>query len=202
MPSVPRPLVRAALVATVAAAAVLLAGCTSTPQPATTSGPPSCGGKVKEVLLGDDSATDVVPFDAGDSPKVFNLPTSPAPTCAYRTVTSAQGAAKTTTHRSYLYIGITATDAQKIIAALATTAGQAPWTGEYSNVPAAGSTPAPGQLQTVSWRYNAGGGAGDDQGSMAYAYTAPLNPGLVTQAGLRGTKNILRIETELSSPAK
>ena len=201
--SVPRPIARACVVAVVAVvAAVGLAGCT-TGAP-TASATPSCGGHVKEVLLGDDSATDVVAFDASESPKVFDLPATPVPTCAYRTTTQSSGSTTTTstTHRTYLYIGISSADAQKLIAALGATAGRAPWTADFANVPAPSSTPAPYALQTASWNYNASATAGQDRGSMGYAYNAPINPGIATQAGLEGSPNVLRIETELTSPAK
>jgi len=201
--SVPRPIARVRIVAVVVAlVAVGLAGCTtSTP---TASATPGCGGHVAEVLLGDDSATTVVAFDASESPKIFNLPATPAPTCAYRTTTQSTSStgSSSTTHRTYLYIGISSADAQKLIAALGATTGQAPWTADFSNVPAPSSTPAPYALQTASWNYDAGAAAGQDRGSMAYAYNAPINPGIATQAGLEGSPNVLRIETELISSAK
>jgi hypothetical protein len=199
--SLPRPLVRAGLVlAAVALSATALAGCSSGATQATDK--PTCGGKIAVVLLGDDSARDVVTFDAADSPKIFNLPTAPAPTCAYRSSTTSQTNKTTTTHRSYLYIGISDADAKKIIAALGATAGQAPWTGGYADVPAAGSTPAPYQLQTQYWNYNQGGTAGNDHGDMGYAYNVPINPGTAAQVPLSGDPNVLRIETEITSPSQ
>jgi len=197
-----RPIARASVLVVVAAALVALAGCSSTPPAG--SGSTGCGGHVKEVLLGDDSATDIVAFDASESPKIFNLPAAPAPTCAYRTVTTTQGITPmTVTHRSYLYIGISSADAQKVIAAIGATVGQAPpWSAEYANVPAPSSTPAPYALQTATWDYNASGAAGADRGSMGYAYNAPINPGIATQVGLEGAPNVLRVETEISTPKK
>ncbi len=199
--SVPRPLARIAVVAgTAVLAAGVLAGCSSTP---TASATPSCDGHVKEVLLGDDSATTPVSFDPSESPKEFALPATPAPTCAYRSQSTRSGTNPATiTRRSYLYIDISAADAQKIIAALGATAGKAPWTAAYANVPAPSTTPAPSVLQTASWNYNAGGAAGQDRATMSYAYNAPLNPGIVIQAGLEGTPNVLRIDTEVTSPTK
>lgn len=198
--SLPRPIVRAVAVAALAAAAVVLAGCSSGATQATAT--PTCGGKMAVVLLADDSSHDVVTFDPADSPKIFNLPTTPAPTCAYRSSTTSPTAKTTTTHRSYLYVGISTAEAQKIIAALGATAGQAPWTAGYANVPAAGSTPAPYALQTVTWDYNQGGAAGNDHGYMSYALNVPVNPGTAAQVPLTGDPNVLRIETEITSPSQ
>jgi hypothetical protein len=196
-----RPIARASLLVVVAAALVALAGCSATPPAGSAS--TGCGGHVKEVLLGDDSATDVVAFDASESPKIFNLPAAPAPTCAYRTVTTTQGTTpRMVTHRSYLYIGISSADAQKVIAAITATAGQVSWTAEFANVPAPSSTPAPYALQTATWDYNTSGAAGTDRGSMGYAYNAPINPGIAKQVGLEGSPNVLRVETEISTPKK
>jgi hypothetical protein len=199
--TVPRPLARIAVVALAAGiAAVALSGCTQEP---TASAKPTCDGHMKVVLLGDDSATDVVAFDASDSPKEFALPATPAPTCAYKTQTTTQGSTPSTvTHRTYLYVGLSADQAQKMIAALAATASKAPWTASYVNVPAPSATPAPYALQTTSWDYNAAGAAGQDRGSMSYVYNAPINPGIAVQAGLEGDPNVLRIETLVTSPSK
>ncbi|GAA2084819.1 hypothetical protein GCM10009840_22190 [Pseudolysinimonas kribbensis] len=191
-----RPLLRAAVVALSASALVLLAGCTADTPAASAS--PSCGGHVKEILLGDDSATRQVAFDAGDSPKVFNVPASPAPTCAYRSSTSTHGNAPSTiTHRTYLYIGISSADAQKLIAAVAATGATKGFTASYTNTPAPSATPVPYALQTRTWSYTSPEPGGSDRGSIGYAYNAPLNPGIVKQVGLEGTPNVLRIETEL-----
>ncbi|MGN6326234.1 hypothetical protein [Pseudolysinimonas sp.] len=200
--TVPRPLARLAAAAlTAGLAAVVLAGCSSEPKATAT---PTCDGHMKVVLLGDDSATTVVPFDPADSPKEFGIPASPAPACAYKTVQSVQDTTTptTTTHRTYLYVGLSTDEAQKLIAALGATAGKQPWSIDYANVPAPSSTPAPYALQTASWNYNAGGTAGQDHGSMAYAFNAPINPGVATQAGIAGDPNVLRIETEITSPTK
>lgn len=197
-----RPIVRAALVAATAVLTLALAGCATDSTPAA-SATPSCTGHVKAVLLGDDSATDVVSFDASDSPKIFNLPATPVPNCVYRTATTTSGSSPTTvTHRTYLYIGISSDAAQKLIATLGATAGQSPWTGDYSNVPAPSTTPAPYALQAASWNYNVGGTSGQDRGSMSYAYNAPINPGVAAQAGVSGSPNVLRIETEITTPGK
>jgi hypothetical protein len=202
--TVPRPFARIAVVAlAVGLAAVALTGCTQDKPPATDS--PSCGGHVKTVLLGDDSATTIVPFDAAESPKQFGLPAAPAPTCAYRDEHTTQGTTPSTvTHRTYLYIGISSDDAQKVIAALAATGGKAPWAATYASVPAPSSTPAPYVLQTVTWSYSqtASAGQGQERATMSYAYNAPLNPGVAIQAGVTGSPNVLRIETEITSPAK
>jgi hypothetical protein len=197
-----RPIVRVSVTAGILAVALLaLTGCTSE-TPAADSGA-TCTRHVKEVLLGDDSATQLVTFDPADSPKVFNLPTSPAPTCAYRSSSETQGTAPmTVVHRSYLYIGISSDDAQKLIAALGATGAHAPWSASYANVPAPSTTPAPSVLQTAAWDYNANGASGPDRGSMSYAYNAPVNPGIAKQVGLSGTPNVLRIETEISTPKK
>jgi hypothetical protein len=199
--SMPRPLARITAVAgAVVLTAAALAGCSSEP---TASATPTCEGHVKVVLLGDDSATTVVAFDPADSPKQFNIPATPAPTCAYRSESRRQGTEPATvTHRTYLYIGITSDAAQKLIAGLNATAGQAPWTGSYANVPAPSTTPAPYTLQTASWDFNASAAPDQERGSMSYAYNAPINPGVAEQAGLEGTPNVLRIETELTSPSK
>jgi hypothetical protein len=202
--TVPRPFARIAVMAlTAGLAAVVLAGCTQDHPAATDT--PSCTGHVKTVLLGDDSATTVVDFDPAESPKQFGLPASPAPTCAYRDQHTTQGTTPSTVvHRTYLYIGISADDAQKLIAALGATGGKEPWVATYASVPAPSSTPAPYSLQTVTWSYTqaAGAGQGQERGTMSYAYNAPVNPGIAIQAGLKGSPNVLRIETEVTSPAK
>jgi hypothetical protein len=196
-----RPLVRTAIVAVAAAAVIALAGCTSSTP--TASATPTCGGHVKEILLGDDSATHQVGFDAGESPKVFNLPASPAPTCAYRTVTATHGTAPSTiTHRTYLYIGISAGDAQKLIDALAATGATKGFASSFVNTPAPSATPVPYALQTRTWSYSGSITGGTDRGSIGYAYNAPLNPGMVKQVGLEGSPNVLRIETELIQRTK
>jgi hypothetical protein len=197
-----RPILRVAVAAVVlAGAAGVLTGCTSDPTPQATGGPTDCSGKVDEVLLGDDSAHQAVAFDAADSPKAFNLPTAPAPTCAYRSTTESQQGTSdyTVTHRSYLYVGISDADAKKLIAAIQATGAAAPWTPAYSNVP---TDPPPSTPSNQDWDYNVAGAAGADRGSMGYTYVAPLNPGMVVQAGLSGTPNVLRIETEIRSPKK
>jgi hypothetical protein len=201
-PTVPRrPLVRTAILAVAAATLIVLAGCTSETPPA--SATPTCGGHVKEILLGDDSATHRVAFDAGDSPKAFNLPTSPAPTCAYRSVTKTHGTAPSTvTHRTYLYIGISAADAQKLIDALATTGATKGFSPTFTNTPVPSATPVPYALQTRTWNYAGSATGSTDRGSMGYAYNAPLNPGTVKQVGLEGSPNVLRIETELIQRAQ
>lgn len=198
--SLPRPLVRAVAATALVASAAVLAGCSSGATQATDT--PTCGGKIAVVLLGDDSARDVVTFDAGDSPQIFGLPGAPAPTCAYRSSTTSQTAKTTTTHRSYLYVGISVADAQKLIAALAATGGKAPWTVGYVDAPPPGATPAPYALQTETWNYNAGGSAGNDRGYMSYAWTSPVNPGTAAQVPLSGDPNVLRIETEITSPSQ
>lgn len=199
--SVPRPLVRPVVVAVSALALVALAGCTSDAPGASST--PSCTGHVQEILLGDDSATKPVPFDAGDSPKVFNLPTTPAPTCSYRSVSTTQGTTPSTiTHRTYLYIGISASDAQKLIAALAATGATKGFSASYTNTPAPSATPVPYALQTRMWSYASPDQGSTDRGSIGYAYNAPLNPGTVKQVGLEGSPNVLRIETELIQRTK
>jgi hypothetical protein len=191
-----RPLLRAAVVAISASVLVLLAGCTAdTP---TASATPSCGGHVQEILLGDDSATHEVAFDPGDSPKAFNLPASPAPTCAYRSTTSTHGNSPSTiTHRTYLYIGISSGEAQKLIDALVATGATKGFTVDFTNTPAPSATPVPYALQTRTWNYTSPEAGSSERGSIGYAYNAPLNPGIVKQAGLEGSPNVLRIETEL-----
>lgn len=201
--TMPRPLARIAVMAlTASVAAIALAGCTQDHPTATDT--PSCGGHVKSVLLGDDSATTSVAFDAADSPKQFGIPADPAPTCAYRDERTTQGTTPSTiTHRTYLYIGISAADAQKVIAALGAVGGKAPWAATYVNVPAPSSTPAPYALQTVTWNYvQPIDGGGQERGTMSYAYNAPVNPGVAIQAGVKGSPDVLRVETEVTSPAK
>jgi len=200
--TVPRPLARIAVVALVAGlAAAALSGCTQAEPAATDT--PTCGGHVKAVLLGDDSATTAVSFDAAESPKQFGIPATPAPTCSYRDERTTQGSTPSTiTHRTYLYVGVSADDAQKVIAALGATGGKAPWSASYVNVPAPSTTPAPYALQSVTWNYNQAAAGGAERGTMSYAYNAPINPGIATQAGLKGSPNVLRVETEVTSPAK
>jgi len=196
-----RPLARTALVVASALALIALAGCTSDAPAA--SATPSCGGHVQEILLGDDSATKEVAFDAADSPKAFNLPSSPTPTCSYRSVSTTQGTTPSTiTHRTYLYIGISSADAQKLIAALAATGASKGFAPSYTNTPAPSSTPAPYALQTRMWSYTSQEQGSTDRGSIGYAYNAPLNPGTVKQVGLEGSPNVLRIETELIQRTK
>ena len=200
----PRPVVRALIVAIAVGAALTgLTGCTGSSTPSSTDGPVACGGKVKEVLLGDDSATTPIPFDAGSAPKIFAIASSPAATCEYQSASTLiqSGQSYTVTDNTYLYIGISDADAQKLIAGLTAATGAAPWTAEYSDAPAAGASPAPTSV-SAKWNYNLGGAPGDQRGSMAYVYSAPLSPGFVAQAALTGSPNVLRIETSLRAPKK
>ena len=200
-----RPVVRAMLVAIAVGGALTgLTACTGGGTPAATTGAVDCTGKVKVVLLGDDSATTPIPFDAGSAPKIFAIADSPAATCEYQTSSNLtqSGQNYTVVDNTYLYIGISSADAQKLMAAVTGATGAAPWVGEFSNAPAPTASPSPTVSISAKWDYNPGGGPNDQKGSMAYVYSGPLSPGLVVQAGLTGSPNVLRIETSLRTLKK
>ncbi len=200
-----RPVVRAMIVAIAVGGALTgLTACTGGDSPAASTGPVDCAGKVKMVLLGDESATTPVPFDAGSAQKIFAIAASPAANCAYQSSSdlSQSGQSYTVTDNTYLYVGISSADAQKLIAGITAATGAAPWTADYSNAPAPSASPAPSTSISAKWEYNLAGGPADLKGSMAYVYSAPLSPGLVVQAALTGTPNVLRIETELRTLKK
>jgi hypothetical protein len=204
---VPRPLalIRASAVAALAAAA--LVGCTQTPTAAPTS---SCAGSMQKVLLTDDSATTVTAFTAEDVPKIFAVAATPAPTCYYKTTSTPaaiNGITYTVTHRTLLYVGLSDADAAALVAGLRKTVSVAPWTLLYDNAPAApaaGATAAPAASPSSSavWEYDLKGAGTDDKGEMGYYEAVPLPLGTATHAGLSKAENVLRIETELRSPAK
>lgn len=202
-----RPFVRAlAVAAALVVATVTLGGCSAKPAATSVS---DCGGIISKVLLTDDSATTVAKFNAGGIPKIFNLPSTPAPTCYYVTTAPPSGTiAYTRTTRTLLYIGISESDAKALIAAVRKTVSEQPWTVRFdygaptttpTPTPGATASPAPAKNPSSSarWYYNFAGGASDDKGEMGYYYTAPISQGTATQAGLSKTVDVLRIETEL-----
>jgi len=208
---VPRSLVRACAAASAALlAALALSGCTPVP-----TGPAvnDCAGIISKVLLTDDSGTDVAKFNASDVPKVFDIPASPAPTCYYSTVVTppAQGGvAYVETHRTLLYIGLSDSEDQALIASIRKTVTGKLWTVRFdydtpAPTPAAGATSTPtARPSTTSarWYYNFTGAAADDKGEMGYYLSAPVSLGTATQAGLSKPVNVLRIETELRQVKK
>ena len=103
----PRSLARALAVASaLAVATITLSGCTAAPAATTAD---DCAGIISKVLLTDDSATAVAKFSAGDVPKIFNVPGTPAPTCFYSSVDTLPpraGVVYTQSHRTLLYIGV------------------------------------------------------------------------------------------------
>ncbi len=207
----PRSLFRAsAAAAVVVVAAIALSGCTQAP-----SGPraDNCAGIISKVLLTDDSGTTVAKYSAADVPKIFNLPSSPAPTCYYSSAVSppAQaGVAYVETHRTLLYIGISDSDAKAIIASIRKTVSVKPWTLRFdydtpapTATPSATATPtAPPSTPSARWYYNFAGSATDDKGQLGYALTAPVSQGTAQQAGLDKPVNVLRVEALLRQVKK
>jgi hypothetical protein len=203
---VPRSLVRAlAIASALAVATIALSGCTSTPTATSVS---DCAGIISKVLLTDDSATTVAKFNSADIPKIFNIPSTPAPSCYYVTTVPPTGTVPyTQTTRTLLYIGISNADAQAVIAALRKTVSEKLWTVRFDYGAATASpTPTPGATATPTtknpsssarWYYNFAGAASDDKGEMGYYYTAPISQGTALQAGLGKTVDILRVETQL-----
>lgn len=204
-----RPLVRAlAVAAAVVAATAALTGCTSAPVATSVS---DCGGIISKVLLTDDSATTVAAFKPGDIDKIFNIPSTPAPSCYYvSTIPPSAAVPYTQTNRTLLYIGISKSDAKAIIAALRKTVAEKPWSVRFDyGVPSASPTPTPGATTSPTptgvdnpstaarWYYNFTGAATDDKGEMGYYYSAPISEGTATQAGIGKTVDVLRIETQL-----
>jgi len=208
-----RPLVRAlAVAAAVAAAIAALTGCTAKPAATSVS---DCGGIVSKVLLTDDSATTVASFNAGDVSKIFDIPSTPAPTCYYVSTTPPSGTVPyTQTNRTLLYIGISQSDAKALIAALRKTVSEKPWTVRFDyGAPTASATPTPGATAapttpaknpstSARWYYDFAGAATDDKGEMGYYYSAPISQGTATQAGIGKPVDVLRIETELRQVKK
>ena len=206
----PRSLFRAsAAAAVVVAAAIALSGCTQAP-----SGPRAndCAGILSKVLLTDDSGTTATKYSAADVPKIFNLPSSPAPTCYYSSaVSSSQGGVSyVETHRTLLYIGLSDSDAKAIIAAIRKTVSVKPWTLRYdydtpapTAAPGATSTPtAPPSTPSARWYYNFAGSATDDKGQLGYSVSEPISQGTALQAGLGKSVNVLRVETDLQQAKK
>ena len=206
----PRSLVRALAVASaLALAAITLSGCTSAPPGSTVD---DCAGIISKVLLTDDSATTVAKFTAGDVPKIFNVPGTPTPTCYYssvETLAPQAGVVHTQAHRTLLYIGLSESDAQAIIASIRKTVSVKPWTVRFdygTPAPAAGATATPTAAASTSssarWYYNFAGAATDDKGEMGYYESTPISQGVALQAGLDKSVNLLRVETELTQVKK
>jgi hypothetical protein len=204
----PRVLVTTGLVA----AALVLAGCSSS-SPTASNDP--CGNLIKKVLLTDDSATSVTAFAAADVPTIFAIPAAPTPTCYYKTTTTppaTNGISYTVTHRTLLYIGVSDADAAALVAAVRQTTSVAPWSLQYDNpapapapAPAAGATaaPAPESISSsANWNYDFNGATTDDKGSMGFYSAVPVTPGTATHAGLSKVENVVRIETELRQVKK
>jgi hypothetical protein len=211
---VPRSLARALAVASaLAVAAVALSGCTQAP---TTSTVDNCAGIISKVLLTDDSATKVATFSAGDVPKIFDIPGTPAPTCYYSSIETKPpqaGIVHTEAHRTLLYVGLSDSDANTIIASLRKTVSAKPWTIRF-DYGAPSGTPAPAATGTATptaaastsvsarWYYNFAGSVSDDKGEMGYYESTPISQGAAIQAGLSKPVNVLRIETELTQVKK
>lgn len=207
----PRSLVRPGAAASVALLAVLaLSACTQAPVATSAN---DCSGIISKVLLTDDSGTEVAKFSASDVPKVFDIPASPAPTCYYSSVVTppAQaGVAYIETHRTLLYIGLSDSQDQAIIASIRKTVTAKLWSVRYdydtpAPTPAPGATSAPTpQPSTTSarWYYNFAGTGSDDKGEMGYYLSAPISQGTALQAGLSKPVNVLRVETQLRQVKK
>ncbi len=207
----PRSLIRACAAASaVVLAALALSGCASAP---TRPSADNCSGVISKVLLTDDSGTDVAKFNASDVPKVFDIPASPAPTCYYSSVVNPPtqgGVAYIETHRTLLYIGLSDSEDQAIIASIRKTVSGKLWTVRFDyDTPA--PTPAPGATATPTappsttsarWYYNFAGTGSDDKGEMGYYLSAPLSQGTAQQAGLSKPANVLRVETQLRQVKK
>ena len=209
----PRSHARAfAAASALAVAAVALSGCTPAP---TTSTVLNCAGVISKVLLTDDSATTVAKFNAGDVPKIFDIPGTPTPTCFYSSIVTNPpqgGVVHTEAHRTLLYIGLSNSDADALIASIRKTVSVKPWTVrfDYGTVPAA--TPAAGATATPTaaastsssarWYYNFAGAVTDDKGEMGYYESTPISQGAAIQAGLSKPVNVLRVETELTQVKK
>jgi len=208
---VPHSLVRAcAAGSALLFAALALSGCT---KPPTGTSVGDCSGIVSKVLLSDDSGTTVAKFSASDLPKVFDIPASPAPTCYYSSVVNppAQGGpAYVETHRTLLYIGLSDSEDEAIIASIRKTVTAELWTVRFdydtpapSPTPGATATPTAGPSTTSArWYYNFAGASTDDKGEMGYYLTAPISQGTALQAGLSKPVNVLRVETQLRQVKK
>jgi hypothetical protein len=198
-------------VSAIVVAAIALSGCTPAPTRPTVD---SCAGIISKVLLSDDSGTTAAKFSASDVPKVFDLPSSPAPTCYYSSVvptTPDGGIAYVETHRTLLYIGLSDSDAQAIIASIRKTVSAKLWTVRFdydtpapSATPAAtgAATPAPSATRSARWYYNFAGSATDDKGQLGYYLSEPIAEGTALQAGLDKAVNVLRVETVLRQVKK
>lgn len=206
----PRSLFRASAAASAVVVAVIaLSGCTQAPTAPRVN---DCSGVISKVLLTDDSGTTATKYSAADVPKVFNLPSTPAPTCYYSSVTtpSQAGVAYVDTHRTLLYIGLSDSDARAIIASIRKTVSVKPWTLRYdydtpapSATPGATSTPtATPSTPSARWYYNFAGSATDDKGQLGYALSEPISQGTALQAGLDKSVNVLRVETDLRQVKK
>lgn len=192
----------------VAVAALVLTGCTQAPVVTKDQ----CAGIISKVLTTDDSATKVARFSAGDLPKIFGIPASPAPSCYYSTTSTTpplSGVSYVQTQRTLLYIGISDSDLQTIVAALRKTVSAKPWTVRFdygTPAAAAGSTASPSALASAStsarWYYNFNGPATEDKGEMGYYASTPISQGTATQAGLSKPQNLLRVELELKQVKK
>ncbi len=204
----PRFFIRAMTAASAAAiAALALTGCTQAPA----APHDGCAGIISKVLTADDSATTVTPFVAGDIPKIFAIPATPAPSCYYVTTSTLpplSGVSYVQTQRTLLYIGISDSDAASIIAALRKTVSAQPWTVRFDHAtPAAapGPTASPAAAPTSSsarWYYNFNGASTDDKGEMGYYASMPISQGTAIQAGLGKPQNVLRIELQLKQVKK
>jgi len=209
---VPRSLFRAsAAVSAVAIAVIALSGCTPAPSRPTVS---NCSGVLSKVLLSDDSGTTAAKFNAGDVPKIFDIPGSPTPTCYYSSVAPTPpdgGVAYVETHRTLLYIGLSDSDAKAIIASIRKTVSVKPWTVRFdydtpAPTPSPGATAAPTAkpftTTSARWYYNFAGAATEDKGQLGYYLSEPISQGTAQQAGLDKAVNVLRVETVLRQVKK
>jgi len=209
---VPRSLFRATAAAfAVIVAAIALSGCTQAPTRPTVD---SCAGIISKVLLTDDSGTTASKFNAGDLPKIFDIPASPAPTCYYSSVVptpAENGIAYVETHRTLLYVGISDSEARSVIESIRKTVSVKPWTVRFdydkpTPSPTPGATAAPTVTSSATtsarWYYNFAGSSTDEKGQLGYYLSKPVTQGTALQAGLDKPVNVLRVETELRQVKK
>ena len=208
----PRSLARALAVASaLAVSAMALSGCTQAPVKPSVD---NCAGIVSKVLLTDDSATAVAKFNAGDVPKVFDLPGTPAPSCYYRstqTLPPQAGVVLNESHWTLLYIGLSESDAQAIVTSIRKTVTAKLWTVRFdygTPAPTAGATAtatptaAASTSTSARWYYNFAGASTDEKGQLGYYESTPISPGVALQAGLDKAVNVLRVEAELTQAKK
>ena len=164
------------------------------------------------MLLTDDSATTSAKFSAGDVPKIFNVPGTPAPTCYYSSVPTLPPQGRSCTPRAP-HAALHRAERLRcaaIIASIRKTVSVKPWTVRFDY-----GTPTPGRRgpprhrraaastsSSARWYYNFAGAATDDKGEMGYYESTPISQGVALQAGLDKSVNVLRVETELTQVKK